>query len=64
MADDACVWPGLGDTDEEAELKLRRIIMSFPAGSAGGPSKLLPDHLKEATSCGWQTLSSLLFFLL
>ena len=60
LADAACVWPGLGDTDEEAELKLRRIIMSFPAGSAGGPSKLLPDHLKEAMSCGSALLADAL----
>jgi len=60
MADAACVWPGLGDTDEEAELKLRRIIMSFPAGSEGGPSKLLPDHLKEAMSCGSALLADAL----
>jgi hypothetical protein len=30
--------------------EVRKAIMSFPAGSAGGPDRLLPQHLKDLTS--------------
>ena len=36
---------------EVAESDVRKAIMSFPAGSAGGPDGLRPQHLKELMSC-------------
>ena len=36
---------------EVEESDVRKAIMSFPAGSAGGPDGLCPQHLRELISC-------------
>ena len=47
--DAACVWPGLTEEDDNL---MRDVVRQFSEASGGGPSQLLPIHLKEAVSCG------------
>ena len=47
--DAACVWPGLSEDDDDL---IRDVVRQFSEASGGGPSQLLPIHLKEAVSCG------------
>ena len=44
-----CTWPGLTEEDDDL---IRDVITQFSEASGGGPSQLLPIHLKEAISCG------------
>jgi len=48
------------------EAEVRRIILSFPAGSAGGPDGLRPQHIRDLVLCresGPQLLSALTGFV-
>ena len=40
----------LQDTLEVSLLEVKKAVMSFPVGSAGGPDGLLPQHLKDLVS--------------
>ena len=44
-----CSWPGL--TQENDEL-IRDVVKQFSGASGGGPTQMLPVHLKEAITCG------------
>ena len=44
-----CAWPGL---TEEDDALIREVVHQFSEASGGGPSQLLPIHLKEALACG------------
>jgi len=51
---------------EVEESDVQKAIMSFPAGSAGGPDGLRPQHLKEVISCresGQEILTDLTAFI-
>ena len=42
--------PLLQDTIVVSPTKVKKAVTSFPAGSAGGPNGLLPQHLKDLVS--------------
>ena len=46
--EDANASPGLTDDDD----LIRHVFRQFSEASGGGPSQLLPIHLKEAITCG------------
>ena len=43
-----CASPGLTEDDDDV---IRHVIKQFSEASGGGPSQLLPNHLKEAITC-------------
>ena len=45
----ACAWPGLTEEDDDM---IRDVVTHFSDASGGGPSQLLPVHVKEAVTCG------------
>ena len=47
--DDTCQWQPLDDEDDNAFM--RGVVGTFLDASRGGPSQLLPLHLKEALQC-------------
>ena len=44
-----CSWPGLMQEDDDL---IRDVVKQFSDASGGGPTQMLPVHLKEAITCG------------
>ena len=46
---DGCQWPGLTQEDDDL---IREVVKQFSDASGGGPTQMLPVHLKQAITCG------------